>query len=506
MVSRTYSPTLGSVFDYERSPPKNYFSLDSAIVVLGCMLVVITLASPFGFLADMNRTDNARTALVPTLTEKGYVDFMRHLDGEIKEPVGPIDRFFKIHRDLDSMEQIQDKFLRYVAKGPVHESVPFIQEMTASDTLWKKYAARYGDEKLHDAVDAQAKRNHYSLNLFGEPKNVPAYGWIFAGKMYGLSVLVAMLFFVVGIWREGHKLRRGEWFNVLRYSPIWLYKVWSYPGNIDPVESAKRVLRYAAYTLSTFLSIGSTGAAFAKATSNRDADGTSVLDSANTLVLEEIPVPKVVITIGLETSKVIGNGLEVQHNLVSFQDATASWGSWSFDYWASESIGRAGTSDERDFTVTKVWSLGSTSLTTGLAFYDIQPIASTKGGDILSPFAQLDVPLGHGLTGFVGGSAYHLTGGANGRDGFLTKLGLRESVIKLPLGFDLSGAGSLVYAKGPFHVDEGGLLRGDLTLSHPVFDGRATLGIGVTAFVPVVGARDRKPDHSVQITLSAPLN
>ena len=282
--------------------------------------------------------------------------------------------------------------------------------------------------------------------------------------------------------------------------------VFKYPTHVDVVAQTKRAMARMGWVLTALLSLGSAGGAFAKA-NQRTSYESDYADAANTYVLDEIPLPKLTLTAGIETGKIVGNGKAVQQNPVAFQDANAVWkNGWSFDYWASESIGAPGTSDERDFTLTKSWKLPENrSLITGIALFDIQPIASTKGGDVLSPFAEYDVPLGHGLTGFVRGDAYFLTGGPSGRDGFLGRVGLRTSSIQLPAGFTLSATGTMLYSKGPFRMDAGVSSRLDLSLKHAITD-RLSFGLGATGFVPLAGTKERHPDHSLSATLTYAVN
>lgn len=467
-----------------------------AQVALGIVLAVSLIPAIVSGITAEHRQTLADEALVPTLTEHQYVAFMNKVAAEVDEPAGPPARYYEILRDIDSVPLLMNKFMRYATTGPIREPMAIIQPMMATNTLMEKYNARYGVAFMQ-RLGAQQPAE---LNPFGTAPSVPSNTWAWLLYGYSLSVWAAAMFFVVRLRREGYKVRY-EALNIVAFAPIWIFKIWTYPSNLDPVESVKRMVRFAVYALSAFLSFGSAGAAFAKATGERSSKSTDGSNTSNTLVLSDIPMPDLTVSFGIQSDKTTGTGVRVHQGAVAWAEATAAYADGvSLDFWSSRALGGDRGSDENDYTLSKSGQAGPMGYTAGIAYFDIQPVGSGEGGDMVSPFLELDVPVGHGVTAFAREDVYLLTDGPKGRGGHLERAGVRDT-FQLPGDFTLNASADIGYSEGPFKQTPGFVASGNLSLSKKLWDG-LTGTFWVKGSAPVSGGQSIKPDTSAGVSFS----
>lgn len=312
------------------------------------------------------------------------------------------------------------------------------------------------------------------------------------------SMLVAVLFFMARLKGEGlliwPELVNGR---LAACSVLWLGTMWFYPSRISPVAQVKRAVQFIGSLMAGAISFGAVAGAANADERKKDEGGA---DTGNVLVVSDAPRPAFSAAGGVVSMKVTGNGTIVHDGPVAWADANVGYDGWSLDFWASRSLSGSQGSDENDLTVSKSWKAGAWSPTASLAYYDIQPLGTLKGGDIVSPILQADRSIGHGLTLSAKAEAYVLTGAKPRVDGYDASLGLKGSHSFNRA--DVAQSVSAVYADGPFGQKAGLSLRYDGSAAVPLAE-RLKAILSVKAFAPLIGARDRRPNVAVGFGLAA---
>ncbi len=262
---------------------------------------------------------------------------------------------------------------------------------------------------------------------------------------------------------------------------------------MNPVEQARRAYRFALWLVTSTLSL-SAFAGFASASEsepNNESDGGN---APQTYVLETVPQPILTLSGGLRTEKLGDNGFVLHSGPIAWTGANVSLSNgWSVNTWESRSLSGSNGSDENDLGVCKTGSIGANALTGCFAYYDIRPLFNAKGGDIVSPYAELDRPLGQNWT-VIGKVAAYLHTEKPGNDGGVVSAGLQKTFQAGNLS--LVQVGSVAVSDGPFQQKAGAEFRYDASLKVPLTNRMKLEILWVKAFKPLLGARDRGPVFS----------
>ena len=382
--------------------------------------------------------------------------------------------------------------------GVIRAYVTLMQPLI--DPYQMSYLGRFGSGAMSEAsVRNQALIDH--LHQVESSAYVHVDGSTLARAAilsYLLSVGFAMLFFVARLKDK----RMAVWPDldrILAFATVWPWAVFKYPTNLEPIAQARRLLQRLGWALSALLTVSAVGA------QAQTRSGDDVPDNSNVRVLapSEIPMPSFSFSTGIETDKVTGNGDLVHLGPVGWVDANAAFkDGLTFDFWASRAASGSKGSDENDYMVSKTWTKGPDTVTAGLAYFDIQPVNRSRDGDMISPFGEIDYPLGHDVKAFTRLDVYLLTAGPPGRNGILITEGAHFKTLDLGHGFHFDQTTSAVYANGPFGQAPGVSLRYDGTLTAHVTKRVTATLLDLKAWVPIKGARGRPATFSFGAGLS----
>ncbi len=466
--------------------------------LFGALLPMAFIPAVYTFMATADQRDYSR---VPVVSTAGLEQGFNQLNRELHAPVGlDASDYYRTVVDFRRFESIQNRFRSENSTGLSSRTqiLTTPADMGALSDLQMRYLSHFGNAGMAQAADRMNPWMDKQFASFAStsPAGVESHNGMLL--LYGLfaSFAFAFMFFIARLKREGMKVI-VELFAPQIYLAVlaWPYAVIRYPRYVSPAEQMRRMKRYISGLVATALSIASASAAYA---GERKGDGSSGA-SNTTSVVKARPKPKkpqvtFSVSYGVMSRKIVNAGKVVHDGPVGYLDISASYHNWTVDHWQSRAYSGPTGSDENDFSITKLSTAGKWSITTTIAYYDIQPIGKTHGGDMISPIVVVSRPVGHGVTAFAKSDAYFLTGGAPGRNGFDLAAGAKTSRRVGPVTFDL--AASAVYADGPFSFDRGFLARGDATASVPIRQKfRAVLGL--KAFAPIMGARDRGPSAAI---------
>lgn len=478
--------------------------------ISGLFLVVAVLCClPLGFeLMKGGKTDYSS---VSTLSRAQFVHQLEVIDHELdtNHLGAPVDYYRTINRRFDP-DRTLEKFRETDPDGRTlagHYGMAFGEQQRVT-ALQIAYDERYGHSTMMDAAYTYwHSGNQDRTGLTGRHLDLPDKGvdWpVFGLKFiwaWAFSSAIMAGYYILQLKRKELKTL-PEFFELVFWSVFWLVGVWRYPHSVNPLKQAQKGLRHAAYAMGALLSLT---AVAAKAAERRpDApDGATV---GNVLVLSQSDLPKppplytFTGTSGVMSAKVAGNGYPVHFGPVLKFDANVAFRSGAYvDVSGTRALSGAKGSDETDLAVGKVLKVGRGTLDASLNYYDIRPLWTGKGGDIISPILQYNQPVGHGWTGFVHGEYDFLTHGSANRNGYLVAMGASHSDHLGHLKLDQTF--SLAYGDGPFGQQAGAVARYEGTLSVPFW--QRTLGwFKVKGYAPVSGARDRRPVASASLGLT----
>lgn len=366
----------------------------------------------------------------------------------------------------------------------------------------------YMDKFTMEVMAAEGKKHHAKHVTDG--KSYPDLTFAKAGQLfvtgYINSILIMAMCFVV-------RLRRRElmvWVEGWRLPALavaWPVTMWRYPTVIDPRTQMRHAMQFASYLLATVMSLGALGGV-AKAAERKDAPER---DSAHSLVLSRIPQPKFSVAIGIEGSKVVGNGKRVFDGPIITGTGDIVFPNGVFlEFWGSKAQDGSPLADEVDYTLG--WSgiiSHGINLAAGVSYFDIGEIGTTKGGDIVDLFAQVNTPQltsgGHKVGAFMKVEKLFVTDTSRELDGMNVRGGY-EYVWQVTDHVRLGHSASMFYAKGPFGADDGVGMRFDATMSVQVTEHVSVTPIALKAFVPISGMEDRGVVHSLGSGVSYSFN
>lgn len=360
--------------------------------------------------------------------------------------------------------------------------------------LQMRYVRHLGDNTMSATADQMRPWIDAQMASFAVETRPEAsartFWWLTWG--YLASTFVALAFLVTRLW--GRNMRVWPELLMPRLLPAaiaWPVAVWIYPSRVNPLTQAKRAMQFVRGLMATAFSLGVASGAYAS-DRKTDQDGAVV----TTLTVTEIPKPAFSLSGGIMSQKVIINGSLVHKGAVRWFDANVSYRDWNIDYWGSRALSGDRGSDENDYTVSRTWTHGSRTVAVGLAFFDIRPLGSRAGGDMLSPFVAVNRSVGHGVAVFGNAEVYVLTGGPSGRNGYDVSVGVKYSHPIGKVAVDL--AQSAVYADGPFGAERGVLLRSDVSATIPLVGHLKGL-VSAKVLVPFLGMRDRRPTATANL-------
>lgn len=316
------------------------------------------------------------------------------------------------------------------------------------------------------------------------------------GRSAIASFIIAMLFFMARVAGRG-MLVWPDLPKIAVYALAWPVMVWKYPTEVSPIEQVRRLKRWIAWLMAGSLPVMSMGAARAQEKTE------PAVHSGTVYVLdpEEMP-PTLAFSLGVMSAKVAGNGFTLHEGPVATGSGSVSFANGvTLEVSGTRALSGSRGSDEVDLIGSWTGPVAEgANATLGVALYDIQPMGSGKGSDMLSPFASLDWKAGS-MTAFARAEGMFLTGGDRGRNGFLLAGGVSES-FSLGEGLSFDQTVSLAYGQGPFGQDDGLVLRYAGAVSKPLGERVRLKILDIKAWLPVAGARDRTPAFTVGTSLS----
>jgi hypothetical protein len=475
--------------------PKDLINCERLQLLLGFSLIVCAL----WFFCVAIGAQKEDYSGVPDVSS---VELQQRTERLLREINGPLAndprQYFRVVVEQEQLQALTNKYRRQMMRG--HGSPDALPDFMFADVsrLQIRYLDRFGSERMHAAadamkgyIDANTARYHATF-----APGALSRTWETFKACWFWSFLIALPFFGARLVGE-RKLVVPELVRPRFYAAaaFWPYAFWRYPRHINPVEQMRRFRQYLAGLLATLFTLGTASAAYG---SDRKGDGAS--GAANTtLVVNDQPRPHVTLTGGIMLDKLVANGTQVHDGPVATGGVTVTYGDWSLNVSGTRSLSRDRGSDETDFIVGRAFRSGRWSFNAQLAFYDIRPLGSTRGGDMISPILSVERPVGHGFTVFATGEAYIMTGGPGGRNGGDVAIGVRTSVRAGPANIDL--ATRAIYAAGPFHFGQQVTLRHDVAVGIPLSE-RMRMVFSAKVFTPVA-AND---DEDRGITASASFN
>lgn len=106
---------------------------------------------------------------------------------------------------------------------------------------------------------------------------------------------------------------------------------------------------------------------------------------------------------GIDQGYLVGSGFEVTPHLFQKNFVGAYKGSWFVEFWTGTDLEEEGVL-EIDYTIGRNWSVGETSITTKVDWYDIKAPSLGFGdtaGDILHPAVSISHPLTESTRAFA---------------------------------------------------------------------------------------------------------
>ena len=466
-----------------------------AQVLLGALLPLSLAPAFVAFTIDGNRRDYSR---IPTVT---FAELQRRYDHYHAVANGPVSTdpadYYRMAAEERQLEAIQEKF-HDTYHGPVTDRflILTMPDMGPLTRMQMAYTEHFGTPAMAEAADrTRSWVNARIAACDTTPLHTDPNVWTSFVFSLLASYAVAFLFFMTRLKNVGLRIW-PELFTPTLYAYVlaWPFGVFRYPRHINPLEQVRRVKRYLTGLLWTALSFGSVTPALA---GDRKTDSSTASDT--TLVMNDQPKPAFSLSSGIMSDKLVVDGTRVHSGAVAWFDANVSYAGWSVDHWRSRAFSGSTGSDENDYSISKSWTAGTWNASATFAYYDIRPIGSGKGGDMLSPILSVSHALGNGLTAFATGEAYVMTGGPKGRNGYDVSVGAKASRVAGPVSVDVSV--SSVYADGPFKFDRGVSLRGDASASIPLI-GKLRALVSAKGYAPFVGAHDRHRTGSISAGLA----
>ncbi len=460
-----------------------------------------------------NVTKIKQLAQVPAVNEKQLREYLESAHFILRGPSANETQFYTprpeyYFTDAAYLDWVGTTLQRFVKEHPneahrLDALRPLGDDFTVQKfDLEQRYRKRFGDAQMLWATkyvkDTSADHN-YAFKL--DKPVVMDRSLDFLLHSILPSIMIMFLYFGTRLKRQD-KMKAVELPRWIVAAVVWPLAMFVYPTRINPLTQAREAMRYAVYLLTAVLS--GMPVAYAKVMASGERSGEKGESPSTTLVLSDMPIPKLDVTFGLMSSKLGPNGAIFHTGAVANWNIHADLGDgYSFTFAGTRGLHGSQASDENDWMGFKAFTVGHDTLTLGAAYYDIRPLGSTKGGDMLGISAGYDHPFDHGLTGFAYAEYDPLTE-HNQNAGYTASIGLRGS-WNLGDDFTLGGSIAGIHADGPFKAEEGNLLRFDASISHPVGK-RASLTQWVKAFMPVSHFGNRSPAVAVGVGMSFATN